>query len=110
MNQFLDTATILAIALSWLIPLLSSLLARAHWPGEVVGILTLLISAANGFLSEWARDTVSYNWRHGLLVAVASFVVAVLGRYGLWRNTATDAKVLAFPAPKIQAQPVRDAA
>lgn len=102
MGQFLNTATVLAVCLSWLIPLGSSLLARAHWPAELVGILTLAIAAANGFLSTWAAapDATSYNWRHALLVSLASFAVAVLGRYGLWKDTDTDRNLLAFPKPR----------
>lgn len=98
LTEYLTTAGVISLIVSVVIPLLSSLLAKAHWPGEVVGILTLLIAAANGFFTEWAQAGSGFNWRHALLLAVASFVVAVLSRYGLWKGTVTDGKALAFPS------------
>lgn len=96
---YLNTATIISLIVSVIIPLLSSLLGRAHWPSEVLGILTLVLATVNGFFTEWQASD-RFDWRHALLLAVGSFVVAVLSRYGLWKGTRTDAKVLAFPAPK----------
>lgn len=96
----LDAAQIVALVVSVVIPLCSSLLARAHWPAELVGVLTLVISAGNGFAAQWAAAGSGFDWRPALGLAVGSFIVAVLSRYGLWRGTATDAKLLAFPASK----------
>jgi hypothetical protein len=96
----LNTALIVALVVSPVIPLLSSLLARAHWPGEVVGILTLVLAAANGFFSEWAQDGDAFDWRTALSTAVGSFIVAIASRYGLWKGTTTDAKLLQFPGPR----------
>lgn len=95
-----DTAFILSLVLSVFIPLVSSLLGRAHWPGEVLGILTALISGANGFFTEWAESSRlhHYDWRTALGLALGSFVVASLGRVILWAGTRTDAKILAFPS------------
>lgn len=100
MNIYFNTATIVSLIVSVIIPLVSSLLARSHWPGEVLGILTLVLAAANGFFTEWADAGSGFDWKHGLLPTVGSFVVAVLGRFGLWKDTGTDAKILAFGSRK----------
>jgi len=94
---YLNTATIISLIVSVLIPLLSSLLGRAHWPSEVLGILTLVLATANGFFTEWSQTTGGFDWKHALLLSVGSFILAVLSRYGLWKDTRTDAKILAFP-------------
>lgn len=93
----LDAAHLAALIVSVIIPLVSSLLARAHWPSEVVGLLTLVVSTVNGFAAQWADAGSGFDWKPALGTAVASFVVAVLSRYGLWRGTQTDARALAFP-------------
>lgn len=102
----LDAAFVVALIVSTVIPLLSSLLARAHWPGEIVGILTLALATANGFFAEWADAGSGFDWRAALGTAVLSFLTAVAARYGLWKGTATDAAALAFPAiPTAPAKP-----
>lgn len=91
----LDTATVLLLCISVVIPLLSSLLAKQHWPSELVGILTLLLSTLGGFLVEWQKAGSSFHFRTALGLALTSFIVAVFGRLGLWKGTQTDAKLLA---------------
>jgi hypothetical protein len=93
-----DTAFLLSMSLSFVIPLLSSLLSRTHWPSEVTALLTLAIAAVNGFLTESAQssDVNHYNWKHALMIALGSWIVAVLARLGIWQGTKTDAKALAI--------------
>jgi uncharacterized membrane-anchored protein len=94
-----NLATTLALLVSVVIPLLSSLFTKASMPAEVRGILTLLLSAVTGFVTEWAHaassNDVSFHWQTAAGTAAVSFVIAILSRYGLWRGTATDAKALA---------------
>lgn len=92
-----DTAMVLSLVLSVFIPLLSSLLGRAHWPSEVLGIFTLAISTVNGFFTEWSESSNShhYDWKTALGIALGSFVFASLGRIVLWVGTKTDAQLLA---------------
>jgi hypothetical protein len=101
----LDLAGALSLAVSVVIPLLSSLLSRAHWPAEVSGLLTLLLSGATGFLTEWGRAGAGFNWHAAAAAAVVSFVIAVLSRYGLWKDTATDAALLNIGSVKPAVQP-----
>lgn len=91
----LPTATIVGIVASVVIPGLSSLLAKAHWPSEVVGALTLLLSTADGFLSEWAKDGAGFAWKAAAGTAALSYLVALAARLGIFKGTALDAKLLA---------------
>jgi len=94
-----NLATALALVVSVVLPLVSSLLTKESMPAEVRGILTLLLATVTGFVTEWAHaaasSDVSFRWQAAAGTAAVSFVIAVLSRYGLWRGTATDAKALA---------------
>jgi hypothetical protein len=92
-----DTALILSLFVSLFIPLLSSLLAKSHWDGAVIGMLTLVLTTANGFLTEWSlsNDAGHYDWKTALGITLYSFLFAVFGRLALWKNTRLDAKLLA---------------
>lgn len=94
-----DTSIIISLIISVVLPLLSSLLSKAHWPAEVAGIITLALSTANGFFTEWAQSSSgpgTFDWRDALGLALSSFIIAALGRLVLWRNTEIDAKLLAI--------------
>ena len=93
----LNTPTIVALMVSVVLPLLSALIARPRWPGELVGVLTLLLAGATGFFSEWAAAGDGFRWQTAMSTAVLTFGLAVAARYGLWKGTATDARALAFP-------------
>lgn len=94
-----NLATALALIVSVLLPLASSLLTKQSMPAEVRGILTLLLATVTGFVTEWAHaaasSDVSFRWQAAAGTAAVSFVIAVLARYGLWKGTVTDAKALA---------------
>jgi len=100
MNQFLtlNTALSLSLAVNFLIPGLSSLVAKSH---AIAGIVTPILAAANGFLTEWSlsSDSNHYMWESALGWAVLSYLVATGARYGLWKNTAVDKVLIAFPRP-----------
>lgn len=96
----LSTATLVAYVLSVGLPLLSSLLSRQHWPSELTGILTLLLSGLTGFGTEWAHAGSGFRWQAAASVALTSFVIAILSRYGIWRDTHLDAKLLLAGSPK----------
>lgn len=95
----LNLATTLALVVSVVLPLVSSLLTKPEVPAELRGVLTLLLSAVTGFVTEWAHAAasadVSFRWQAAAGTAAVSFVIAILSRYGLWKGTATDAKALA---------------
>ena len=96
----LDTATIIALAIALVIPAVSSLLSKVHWPKEVVGLITLALSALNGFLTEWAKSPSNFDWKSGLLLTVASFAIAIASRYGILKDTKLDAKLLSVGSQK----------
>lgn len=96
----LSVATFLMIATSVVIPLCSALLSRANWPQEVTGILTLLLSAVSGFVTEAAVDPDHYSWGNGLVRAAIVFILAILSHYGLWKDTTTQRKLLEVGAKK----------
>jgi hypothetical protein len=93
-----NTTTILALVISIVLPLLSSLLSKPHWPAEIAGIITLALSTATGFLTEWANAGGDYHWQTALETTLVSFGIAVLGRTGLWRNTVLDSLLLSVGA------------
>lgn len=98
MNIFVwNTATSLAVVLSFVIPALSALLAKGKVPANVAGALTALIAAINGFFTGWANSSslTHYNWKTAAGIAIFSYLVAVASHYGLWKGTATESKLLA---------------
>jgi hypothetical protein len=95
-----STAMIVGLIVSVVIPLLSALLTRAHWPTEVVGLLTVLLATANGFFTEWANAGDRFRWQVALSTAIVSYVLAVAAHYGIWKGTSTEARALAAPAAK----------
>lgn len=100
MNQFLtlNTALTLSLVMNFLIPGISSLVAKSH---AIAGIVTPILTAANGFFTEWSlsSDSHHYMWQSALGWAVLSYLIATGARYGLWKNTAVDKALIAFPRP-----------
>ena len=92
-----DTATILALLVSIVIPLVSTLLMKAHWPVDVMSYLTIVLAAINGFVTEWAQSPNAnhYDWKTAVGISLSSLVVALISRRGLWVGTKTDAKLAA---------------
>jgi len=93
-----DTATVISLIVSIVIPLFSALLFRAHWPVTVIGLLTLALSFANAFFTQWADTGDRFDWRHALLLTVADFIVAVAGHKGIWKATPLESNLIQFPA------------
>jgi hypothetical protein len=91
------TSTYVLLAVSWLFPLLSNLINRQHWPTEVVGILTLLVSTAGGFVSEYFQDPSHQHWGNAIGKAFLAYVLAAFAHEKIWKGTTTDRKTLAWP-------------
>lgn len=96
----LDTATLVGLVLSVVIPAVSSLLSREHWDTAVTGAVTLLLSGADGFFSQWAAHPSDFQWKAALGTAVASYALALLVRFGVLKDTNLDATLLAVGSPK----------
>lgn len=97
----LSAATVVAYVVSIGLPLISSLLSRQHWPSEVTGVLTLLLSTLTGLGTEWAHAGSGFRWQAAASVALTSFIIAILSRYGLWKDTSVDTKALLVGSPKV---------
>jgi hypothetical protein len=95
LNLFaLDGTAIIGLVLSLFIPLLTSLLARAQWPSEIQSLITLALGTATGFFTEWAAAGTEFDWRTALGLSLGSLLIAIAARYGFWRETPLDAKLL----------------
>lgn len=103
MNIFhLNTALALVTIISFVIPLLSALLTRAHWAPEITGLVTLALSTALAFFTTWQQSSnaTHYDWKTVLGTALYSFLVAVATHYGVWKSGKAEAALKAFPAAK----------
>lgn len=84
-----DTASMLAIFGSIIIPALSALIVKAKLSMFWVGLTTLVISAANGFITTWADapDPGHYPVYNALGISLGSLVVAFLTHYVVTAGT-----------------------
>lgn len=92
-----DTASMLAIFLSVIIPFISSLVSKSHWDSFWTGVVTMVIAAANGFVTTWADSPTPnhYDWYNALGISLGSLVVAFLTRQVALQGTRMDAKLVA---------------
>jgi hypothetical protein len=99
--HLLNTATILALMTSVIIPHASSLLSNNRLiPAWAGGYVTLVLAAVSGFCSEWAAQPNHYNWKQGALTALGSFLLAALSRIVVHQNTPPEADLLDVGAPR----------
>jgi hypothetical protein len=90
-------ALALFIIVSIVLPLVSSLLVKNEWVTthpEIGGILTLLLSAVTGVLTEALKAGNGFAWKPAVLAAVVAFVLAAIGRARLWVGSTADRKAL----------------
>lgn len=105
-QEFTQTATIIAMICSLIIPAVSALLKREHWDTIWGGVFSLALSFAAGFLGEWQASPNHFDWRTALISTVVNFGVAfLLGHKGVLQGTNTEAKLLAFPTRTAPAAP-----
>lgn len=81
------------IWIGWLIanvvPYLSALVTRA--PNWIAGFLTLLLSAVDGFLSQWAAAGNNFDWKAALGSTLVAWVIAILHHSKILQSTDTEA-------------------
>lgn len=87
---------ILATVASVLIPGLSALLAKAHWDQSLTGALTLGLSTALGFLTEWAHAGAGFDWRAAVGTAAVSWLVAAVSQSKILSGTALESWLLSI--------------
>lgn len=97
----LSTAIVVALIISTVIPLASSLLTTVRMPPEVAGLVTLLLSTVTGFFAEWQHSGSGFRWQAAAGTALLSFVVAAVARARIWIGSRTDAKLLAVGSSKV---------
>lgn len=107
----LTALAVVAIA-GYVIPFITSLIARQHWSGATMGFVTTILSAVTGFFGEWASspDIEHWDWRAGLGLALSALIVALLSRALVLRGTPLDAKLLAIGSPGAPPAPPAPAA
>jgi hypothetical protein len=93
--QQVPAATMVALVVSPLISGVSSLIAKQHWPAALVGVITLALAAVNGFAAQWAQAGDGFDWKAAAGTAVVSYLLALGGRFGIFKDTKLDAKLLA---------------
>lgn len=94
MIHLIPFALIISFVTSTLIPAVSSLISRQHWPSEVTALITVVLAAVSGFLAQTAQAG-DFHLNLALLYALGSYVIAAVARSQFWRGTKTDAKLLA---------------
>lgn len=74
------------------LPLVVGLVTKSTTSAGAKAIWLAALSAASGFLSEWANSGDDFMWSTALITWLATFVVAVGSHFGLLKPTgATDA-------------------
>lgn len=95
--QLSTLALVLYLLVSVLLPLASSLLVKNEWVAkhpEIGGILTLLLSAVTGLVTEALKAGNGFDWKRAVQAAVVAFALAVASRVALWRGSTADRKAL----------------
>lgn len=92
------TAVVLTLIVGYLIPFLTSLVAKQHWSGATMGLVTTVLAAVAGFFGEWASspDLSHYDWRSNAILALGALAVALGSRVLVLKGTPLDAKLLAI--------------
>ena len=90
-----NTALILLLVTSLVIPLVSELLSKAHWSEQATGLITMLLAAVGGFCTEWSQspNMDHYDWKTAAGAALLAFVIAVAAHYGVWKGGSLAAKL-----------------
>jgi len=88
-------ALLLWLLVTVVMPIAVGLVTKVTTNSSVKSLLLVLLSAINGFLSEWLAAGDTYDWVRGLLTAVVAYVVAVASHFGVWIPTGATAKAQA---------------
>ncbi|MGW3821781.1 hypothetical protein ACWEAF_05600 [Streptomyces sp. NPDC005071] len=92
MTVTLDNAYWLGLLISVVLPVLVGLVTtRVTHPGTK-SVLLLALTAANGFLVEFANPGDGYSVGTAAVLTLVSFGVAVLSHFGLWKPTGVSGK------------------
>jgi hypothetical protein len=103
-----QTALVVGFIAAYFIPYVTAFVHREHWPSIVMGVITTVLSVADGFFSTWAASSnVShYDWKTAVSASFAAFVMAFFSHKTVLKGTeledsllAVGSKPKAAPAP-----------
>lgn len=92
-----DTAGIVSVIVGTVIPLLTALVAKEHWARDLKGVITLVLSAVSGLLSQFLESLQTNNdfhWKAAVLSAAATFLWALATYFGIWKNGVVQTKLI----------------
>lgn len=88
MQVHLDSAYWIGLVISVVLPVLVGLVTTRVTHAGVKAVLLLALSAANGFLVEFAGPhDAGYSVGTAAVLALVSFATGVLSHFGLWKPT-----------------------
>lgn len=88
MQPHLDTAYWVGLLISVVLPVLVGLVTTRVVNASVKAVLLLALTAATGFLTEFAAPHPSgYSVSAAVILWVVSFGTGVLSHFGLWKPT-----------------------
>ncbi|MEU3452198.1 hypothetical protein ABZ671_00945 [Micromonospora sp. NPDC006766] len=99
-------AGVLSIILTFVLPLVAALFMRRSWSAGSKGLVLLAVSAVKTFLEAWlaaVNTHVGFNFAGAAYATLVTFGVAVVGYFGLLRDTSVQRAA-------ITSGPVRDPA
>jgi putative effector of murein hydrolase len=95
MNESLDKAYWIGLAISVVLPVLVGLVTKRVTHPGVKAVLLLALSTLNGFLVEFAHPGPDYDLGTAIILTLVSFATGVLAHFGLWKPAGVSAKAQA---------------
>ena len=92
----LPQPAIIALIASVIIPGFSAAVVKEHWDASITGILTIALSTADGFFTEWAKDGSDFNWKLGVGIAIGSWIIAAITQSKVLSGTQFEAWLLSL--------------
>lgn len=93
--QHIDTAYWLGLVITFVLPLLVGVVTTHVTNSSVQAVVLLFLSAANGFLVEYAAPHPDgYSVGSAVVFALVGFVTAVASHFGLWKPTGVSRAML----------------
>lgn len=92
MNESLDKAYWIGLAISVALPVLVGLVTKHVTHPGVKAVLLLALSTLTGFLTEFANPGPNYDVSTAVILSLVAFATGVLTHFGLWKPTGVSDK------------------
>lgn len=92
MNESLDKAYWIGLAISVALPVLVGLVTKHVTHPGVKAVLLLALSTLTGFLTEFANPGPNYDVSTAVILSLVAFAVGVLTHFGLWKPVGVSDK------------------